>query len=342
MGIAAVILAAGSSSRFGSPKQVVRIGGRTMVDTVVAVARDAGLSPIVAVVPPSVELPADVIRVVNGEPERGLSHSLRLALAAVPPETDAAVILLGDQPTIDPDAILTVVAAVGARRPIVATVADGHPGPPVLLAREAFGLAAEVTGDAGLRAFLAARPDLVTTVNVAAHAPDIDTLADLDAIAPACPGCGARLGAPAGSPTHPYIGASVGCWLRWSELLVTTGIGWMGRHANDAYASQHPGIDGRRQRQSVAVHLIALCQWLEHGVEDPQLTDLTRLALDGRPDWPWLEPPRAYELTVHDLPLPASAVDGRRWAASVWEAWTAHHPTVRRWSAALVAGRRPR
>jgi hypothetical protein len=138
-------------------------------------------------------------------------------------------------------------------------------------------------------------------------------------------------------PTHAYIGASSACWRRWSDVLISAG--GAGRTANDAYAAQHPGEDGRRQRQSVAVHLIALCHNLEHGITDPVLTQLTRQALDGRPDWPWLDPPGRYELTVHDLAQPMTVEEIRTWASSVWQAWDAHHRTVRAWAEELLERR---
>jgi hypothetical protein len=112
-----------------------------------------------------------------------------------------------------------------------------------------------------------------------------------------------------------------------------------GRHSTDTYAVQHPGVDGRRQRQSVAVHLIALCHWLEHGIEDPLLTALTRDALAGRPDWPWLTPPDTHALTFHDLGTPPSEADVRRWAESVWDAWSRHHAVVREWGSRLLVDR---
>ena len=137
--------------------------------------------------------------------------------------------------------------------------------------------------------------------------------------------------------THNYIGASPGCWMRWSDVLVSGG--GLGRIANDAYAAQHPGQNGRRERQSVAMHLIALCHALEHGITDPVLTQLTRKALDGKPDWPWLAPPERYELTVHDLVQPMSVEGVRHWASSVWNAWDVHHRTVRDWAVSLLAAR---
>jgi molybdenum cofactor cytidylyltransferase len=182
MRIAAVILAAGASTRFGSPKQLARIGDRTMLETVLQVARDAGLAPIIAVVPPGLAVPPDVVPVVNADPDAGLSRSLRLGIGGVPAELDAAVVLLGDQPTLRVETIRDLLAARG-RNPVVAARADGRLAPPVLLIRAAFGLVEEASGDIGLGPILAAHPELVTAVEVDAHAPDVDTPDDLRRLA---------------------------------------------------------------------------------------------------------------------------------------------------------------
>lgn len=183
MQAAAVILAAGASTRFGSPKQLARIGDRTMLETVVELARAAGLSPVIVVVPPGMAPPPGVTAVVNPDPDAGLSRSLRMGLAAVPAEVGAAVILLGDQPTVSIrtlDALLEV--AEVTERPVVAARASGRIGPPVVLARAAFELAEAATGDEGLRRLLDERPNLAATVEIGEHAPDIDTPADLAAL----------------------------------------------------------------------------------------------------------------------------------------------------------------
>jgi CTP:molybdopterin cytidylyltransferase MocA len=337
--LSAVILAAGASSRFGSSKQRAPFDGGTMLDAVIAAARAAGLEPIV-VAPPDLVLPADVSRVVNDRPSEGLSRSLRLGLAAVPADVGAAVILLGDQPTIGAALLRRLVAARGPR-PIVATEAAGVLAPPVLLEREAFSLADETVGDAGLRDLLRTRPDLVSAATVARHAPDVDEPADLDAISERCPGCGARWPPHPTDETHTYIGASPACWAAYGELLAREfgdpAYGRVHRHTVDVYTVQHPGTDGRRQRQSIALHLIALCHWLEHDLDGPRINRITqRLASESR-EWPWLVPPREYELTVRDA-LAAESGDEhvstvRRWAASAWEAWSAHHELIRRWAA---------
>jgi molybdenum cofactor cytidylyltransferase len=177
--IAAVILAAGASSRFGSPKQLARIGDRTMLEVVIGLARQAALEPVIAVVPPDLALPSGVVPIVNDAPAAGLSRSLRLGLRAVPSQIDGAMILLGDQPTLELRTIGAVLHAPRGGRSVVAAQADGRLAPPILVMRDAFWLAEEATGDAGLGPILAARPELVAAVDVGRHAPDVDTRDDL-------------------------------------------------------------------------------------------------------------------------------------------------------------------
>ena len=181
MRTAAVILAAGASTRFGSPKQDVRIGGRTMIEIIAANARDAGLGPVIAVVPPGLAVPADVVPAINADPAAGISHSVRLGLGAVPAELDAAVILLGDEPMVPRDAILAVLAAAGPGTGVVASASGDRLGPPVLLSRERFGLATDASGDEGLGPLLQRLLDLVS-VPLAQPPVDVDTMDDLAAL----------------------------------------------------------------------------------------------------------------------------------------------------------------
>ena len=162
------------------------------------------------------------------------------------------------------------------------------------------------------------------------------------------PGCAALVPDVAG-PTHAYMRSAPGCWALFGELGITvTGSG--GELYVDAFAAQHPGgaRTDRRQRQSVAVHLVALCLVLDLGLTWPPLEVVRgrtgRLALPAGADWPYLEPPRFEgRLAVADL-VPAVAGDPvrgaavRRWAEDVWDAWSDHHRTVRPWAAAVRAG----
>lgn len=180
MRVAAVILAAGASTRFGSPKQVALIGDRTMLEVVIGVAHEAGLEPIIAVVPPGLAVADHVVPVLNGMPEAGISRSLQIGIRAVPPDVHAAVVLLGDQPTLAVGTVQAVLGAASGDRPVAAAKADGRFAPPVLLKRKAFTLVDSAVGDAGLGGILAAQPDLVVPVEVGRHVPDVDTPADLE------------------------------------------------------------------------------------------------------------------------------------------------------------------
>lgn len=176
--LAGVILAAGASTRFGSPKQLAQVGERTMLEAVVEIARAAGLTPIMAVVPPGIAVPPDVIPIINARPEAGLSRSLQLGFHSLPEDVSAAVILLGDQPTLDPAVVRQIVAARGDA-PVVAVATNGLRMPPVLVERVAFGLADGLDGDAGLRSLLRESSARISEVVVGTTVPDIDTPEDL-------------------------------------------------------------------------------------------------------------------------------------------------------------------
>jgi CTP:molybdopterin cytidylyltransferase MocA len=317
-----------------------------MLEVVVDTATAAGLSPVIVVAPPSVRVPEAASTVVNEMPEAGLSRSLRLGIENVPADAEAACILLADQPTVTVEHIRTLDGWRGGT-PVVATRFDSVLGPPAILEREAFDLVEALRGDAGLRDLLRSDPELATAVDHDPF-PDIDTPSDLERVTEACHGCGARYLPQAIDETHPYIGASPACWATFGEVLAREfgdiSYGRVHRNTVDIYAVQHPGTDDRRQRQSVALHLIGICHWLEHRMEVAQLNEITqRLASEDRP-WPWLTPPDGYPMTVVDV---VAARDGaehvslvRRWAEVTWQSWSAHHGQVRAWAAeALRADR---
>src|SRR5207253_8023534 len=182
--VAAVVLAAGEFRRFGSPNQLARLDGRTLLEHVVRLAARAGLDPIIVVVPVWLSLPTQeherVTWVRNPQPERGMSFSLQLGFEALPAVAEAAIILLGDQPAIPVSSIAALLARRGPR-PIIAALVDGHPGPPALIERSRFGVVKATSADRGLRDLLAAHPEWVTRVELPAAA-DVDTPAALRAL----------------------------------------------------------------------------------------------------------------------------------------------------------------
>ena len=200
MSIAAIVLAAGAGSRFGGGKLLAELGGRPILGHVVEAARAAGLDPIVVVVPPTGELDGldlgAVRRVTNPTPQEGLSSSVRIGLRELDGEPDvtAAVILPGDQPLVRPEVIQALLAAAGESPapPFVVPryAADGAPNP-ILARRSIWRLADELAGDRGFGPVLATHPELVRFVAVPGSNPDIDTRADLAAVAEA--GWGAQV-----------------------------------------------------------------------------------------------------------------------------------------------------
>jgi molybdenum cofactor cytidylyltransferase len=190
--IAAVILAAGASSRFGSPKLLAELDGRPLLEHVLDATREAGIDEIVVVLGHAADEIEDGIDwldehiVRNPDPEL-LSSSLQVGLAAaaeLEPPIRAAVVLLGDQPRVRPDVIRGLVAAArDSVEPIVVPAyADGGGANPLVIRHEAFDVADEASGDRGLGPLLDEREDLVRRVPVSGSNPDVDTPADLAAL----------------------------------------------------------------------------------------------------------------------------------------------------------------
>ena len=193
---AALVLAAGTASRFGAVKILAPFEGRPLLSHVLDAARVAGLGETIVVlgsasdaVLAGVDL-GDARVVVNPNPEAGLSGSLRLGLAALSPDVglaagfDGAIVLLGDQPLVRSDVIAALLGAeVPSGRSIVVPRYGGGGGAnPVLVLRDAWHLADGLTGDRGLGPLIAAHPELVVEVPVDGTNPDVDTPADLAAL----------------------------------------------------------------------------------------------------------------------------------------------------------------
>jgi molybdenum cofactor cytidylyltransferase len=187
---AAVVLAAGASSRFGSPKTLALLRGRPLLQHVLDVVAGVGVAEVVVVLGHD----ADTIerglswrserRVRNPNPEAGLSSSLRVGLENVSSTSEAALILLGDQPFVRVDVIARLLAGLVSSGPpiVLPRYHDGGGANPLLIHRTAWSLAGEAKSDRGLGPVLRKHPDLVVEVDVEGSNPDIDTPEDLAAI----------------------------------------------------------------------------------------------------------------------------------------------------------------
>jgi len=190
--ITGIVLAAGTSSRFGRTKQLLEHRGKPLVQHAVDAAAGAGLDEVVVVVGHEAERVELALRllgngrvVVNPRFEEGLSTSLAAGLGAAARESEAAVVLLADQPGVTAGQVRTLAAAfLQSRARIVRLRFRDGPGPS-LLSREIWEEVRHVAGDIGAGALIDAHPDWVEEIAVDADAPpDIDTPGDLVSLEP--------------------------------------------------------------------------------------------------------------------------------------------------------------
>jgi molybdenum cofactor cytidylyltransferase len=182
--IGAIILAAGSSSRLGQPKQLLEYEGRTLVRRAAEAALVAGCDPVAVVVGANLENVAAALRglavliVPNEDWERGLGTSIRAGVVRLQ-ESDAVILLVCDQPKVDAGLLRDLIARQEQTgQPMVASRYAATNGVPALFTRACFERLLALEDDSGAKALLQSRPAEVATVAFPAAAFDVDTPAD--------------------------------------------------------------------------------------------------------------------------------------------------------------------
>jgi molybdenum cofactor cytidylyltransferase len=181
--VAAVVLAAGASSRMGQAKQLLPVHGQPMVRRVTEAVCAAGLEQVVVVVGAHAKAVRDVLAglpvevVVNAAWAEGMSTSLREGVRVLRPEIGAALLVLADQPALAPELIQALVDRYRATDAlIVAPFYEGQRGNPVLFDRALFPELQAVQGDRGGRRVIARYQEQVERVTVE----DVAVIADID------------------------------------------------------------------------------------------------------------------------------------------------------------------
>lgn len=161
MVVGAVILAAGSSSRMGSPKQTLQFRGQSLLRRAALAALGAGCRPIIVVTGAYAELSRgeliglDVREVLNTHWETGMASSVRSGvegLVSADADAAAAVFILCDQPHVTSDVISGLVAAHRATgRPVIASTYGGSFGVPALFSRTLFAELTLLEGRSGAK-----------------------------------------------------------------------------------------------------------------------------------------------------------------------------------------------
>ena len=186
--VAGLVLAAGGSSRFGRPKQLLPYGRGTLLGHVIDVARACQLHQLVVAigghadeVRGSVDLSgADVV--VNRAYAEGCSSSIAAAMGTLHPRCEALVLLLGDQPGVTPATVDSLLAGRGAAPLAVCRYDDGR-GHPLAFDRSVFADLGALHGDKAVWKLLERRGADVVEVPVAGPVPrDVDTPGDYEAV----------------------------------------------------------------------------------------------------------------------------------------------------------------
>jgi molybdenum cofactor cytidylyltransferase len=183
--IAAVVLAAGKSSRMGRNKLLLDFKGKPILAHVADQTAAAGIDDIFVVCGHQAgkvraALGDRKLRVVEARDyQLGMSASLKAGIRALPQGVDAVLVLLGDMPQVSPDLIKRLIAAYNPveGRAIVLPSHQGKRGNPVLFDRRFFPEMLELEGDVGARHLIGLHEDLVCdlAVETAGAFADVDT-----------------------------------------------------------------------------------------------------------------------------------------------------------------------
>ena len=182
---AGIVLAAGSSLRMGRPKQLLSLGGRPLLERVVAAACGSQLDDVVVILGADHELIEQRVRwgrariLVNPDHASGMSTSLRVGLADLGSDVERAVVIMGDQLGVSSrllDRLLEVHAV--SLQPAAALSVGGLLQPPVVLRRDLWDEVMALSGDVGARRLIRTHPELVAPLVLGSdveHPVDIDT-----------------------------------------------------------------------------------------------------------------------------------------------------------------------
>jgi len=190
MTVAAIILAAGASRRLGQPKQLVGVAGETLLARTLRIAKEAGTSPILAVLganfaPICVSISFDeAIPVLNDKWELGISSSIQAGLAELDvraPEASGAMILPCDQPRLNTAHVHAMLKAFARHKgtSIISSYYAETVGIPAIFPRTLFPHLHTLQGDKGARALLLNPPCALVSLPFEGGEIDIDLPSDL-------------------------------------------------------------------------------------------------------------------------------------------------------------------
>jgi molybdenum cofactor cytidylyltransferase len=175
--INAIILAAGESKRMGKPKPLLRFEDKTLLEQIISVLRHSLLNRITVVlgaeaqtIQKSIDL-SGIDVVINNNYRKGQLSSLIAALEKVPPETEAILVCLVDNPFITTTIVNRIVSTFGQKKsPIVVPVFNNKRGHPALFAKSLFKELVDAPAEQGARYVMYSNEDKVVEVETSESA----------------------------------------------------------------------------------------------------------------------------------------------------------------------------
>jgi CTP:molybdopterin cytidylyltransferase MocA len=188
--IPAIVLAAGASRRLGQPKQLLKLGGETLIERAIRLANEAGAVPVIAVLGAHFEIICasvalnDAILSINGQWEKGIASSIHAGLKTLDAAAKGAsgvLILSCDQPRLTAAHLRALIEAFSARNQaaIVASAYAGVHGVPAIFPRSVYADLLALRGDQGARALLVKPPCPEIALAFEGGEADIDEPGDL-------------------------------------------------------------------------------------------------------------------------------------------------------------------
>jgi molybdenum cofactor cytidylyltransferase len=188
--VAAVVLAAGGSTRFRKPKQFVLFQDETFIRRIVRAAIETDCAPVVVVTgEDSARVTSELTRftvtiAMNPDWQRGLGSSIVVGIRHamnLAPDVDAVILLACDQPFVTVAVLAQLIQLrLTSGKPIVASAYAETIGIPALFDRSCFPDLLRLKGDSGAKGIILTRPQDVASFNFPGGAVDIDTAADYE------------------------------------------------------------------------------------------------------------------------------------------------------------------
>jgi len=186
---AVVILAAGQSSRLGQPKQLLKYQNKTLLQHAIDTAKQSSVRSIIVVLGSNAEVilnetdKSDIQVVKNDDWESGIASTIRSGIQVLQTNTDAAILMVCDQPFVTPDLLNSLIEKQKeTSKSIIASQYGETIGTPVLFRKQFFSELMVLKGDAGAKKIMLRHPDLVETVSFPQGGIDIDTIDDYKAL----------------------------------------------------------------------------------------------------------------------------------------------------------------